>query len=206
MGSAMISTHASLSMAEARIPSAARAAVVDDPALLDDAALRAGLERHHAESFGWALHCCGRRRDDAENVLQLAYLKVLSGQAVFEGRSSFKTWLFSVIRRTAAGERRAEFLRRFRSAAFLQEPRAASSPPASDALERNQLRDQVEAALRALPSRQRDVVQLVFYHEVSIADAAAAMGVSLGSARTHYERAKRRIRLLIENTEAQRTT
>ena len=51
----------------------------------------------HGSSFGWALACCGRRRDDAEDVLQDVYAKVLSGRAVFRQQSSFKTWLFGVI-------------------------------------------------------------------------------------------------------------
>src|ERR1700732_2864986 len=71
---------------------------------LDDAGLRNALEAHHVESYGWALSCCRRRPDEAENVLQLVYVKVLSGKAVFDGRSSFKTWLFAVIRKTAAHE------------------------------------------------------------------------------------------------------
>src|SRR6202171_1973292 len=81
---------------------------------LDDAGLRSGLEEHHVQSYGWALSCCGRRRDEAENVLQLVYVKVLSGKAVFEGKTSFKTWLFAVIRKTAAHERRMEILRGLR--------------------------------------------------------------------------------------------
>jgi RNA polymerase sigma factor (sigma-70 family) len=169
-------------------------AAVDRAVPLDDEALRAGLERHHAESFGWALHCCGRRRDEAENVLQLAYLKVLGGKAVFEGRSSFKTWLFSVIRRTAAGERRADLLRRLRLAEVPRTDRAAS-----DSVELDEAREQLQAALQTLPARQRDVLHLVFYHEISIADAAAVMRISVGSARTHYERAKRRVRQLLES-------
>ena len=189
----MISTPANLFMAESGI------AAVDRAVPLDDAALRAGLERHHTESFGWALHCCGRRRDDAENVLQLAYLKVLSGKAVFEGRSSFKTWLFSVIRRTAAGERRADFLRRLRLSEIPRDHRTATTPPISDSVERDEERDQLRAALENLPARQCDILHLVFYHDVSIADAAGVMGVSVGSARTHYERAKRRVRQLLQS-------
>jgi RNA polymerase sigma-70 factor (ECF subfamily) len=189
----MISTPANLFMAERGI------AALDRAVPLDDAALRAELERHHVESFGWALHCCGRRRDDAENVLQLAYLKVLSGKAVFEGRSSFKTWLFSVIRRTAAGERRADFLRHLRLSEIPRDHRAATTPTVSDSVERDEQRDQLQAVLQTLPARQRDVLHLVFYHDVSIADAAGVMGVSVGSARTHYERAKRRVRQLLEN-------
>ena len=75
--------------------------------------LRAWLEEHHDDAFGWSLSCCDWERALAEDVLQTSYLKVLDGRAVFAGRSSFKTWLFAVIRRTAAEKRRRRMLRRF---------------------------------------------------------------------------------------------
>lgn len=51
---------------------------------LDETALRSQLEAQHAESYGWALFCCRHCRDDAENVLQIVYLKVLGRRAVFD--------------------------------------------------------------------------------------------------------------------------
>ena len=78
-----------------------------------DTELRAELEAHHADAFGWALSCCGWERGLAEEVLQSTYWKILAGKAVFAGRSSFKTWLFAVIRRTTAEERRRQAIRRF---------------------------------------------------------------------------------------------
>jgi RNA polymerase sigma-70 factor (ECF subfamily) len=48
--------------------------------------------------------------------------------------------------------------------------------------------------LSALPARQREVLHLVFYGELSIAEAAEVMEVALGTARTHYERGKHRLR------------
>jgi DNA-directed RNA polymerase specialized sigma24 family protein len=78
---------------------------------MDDVELKRELERAHADCFGWAMACCQRDRDDAEEVLQTVYLTVLDGRARYDGRSSFRTWLFGVIRLTAASERRKAWLR-----------------------------------------------------------------------------------------------
>ena len=164
-----------------RLPDAAAVA-------LDDGALRNALEAQHLESYGWALSCCRRRRDEAENVLQLVYLKVLSGKAVFDGRSSFKTWLFAVIRKTAAHEYRMELMRRLR---LSQIPKAVDPQHPG---EQQGVEIRLKQALEKLPARQREVLQLVFYHDLSIVEAAKVMGVGIGSARTHYERGKKQMR------------
>src|SRR5438128_3948481 len=79
--------------------------------VMDRAELEREIEQLHGSSFGWALSCCGRNRDDAEEVLQDVYVKILDGKARFDGRSSLKTWLFAVIRRTAASRSRRRTLR-----------------------------------------------------------------------------------------------
>ena len=68
--------------------------------------LETELEHLHSRSFGWALSCCGWDREEAADVLQTTYLKVLDGRARFGNRSLFSTWLYGVIRRTAMERRR----------------------------------------------------------------------------------------------------
>jgi RNA polymerase sigma-70 factor (ECF subfamily) len=166
---------------------------------MDDSELRAELERHHCESYGWALGCCSRDPVEAESVLQAVYLKVLEGKARFDGKAAFKTWLFAVIRKTAADERRKNFLRRFHlSQRELPELVAAQAESLDETIYRSEVRLAFRRALADLPKRQREVLQLVFYHDLSVAEAAGVMGVSLGSARTHYERGKKRLRQLME--------
>ena len=78
---------------------------------MDGVELRLQLEQVHPDCFGWAMSCCGHDRDEAAEVLQTVYLRVLDGHARYDARSSFRTWLFGVIRRTAQSERRNAWLR-----------------------------------------------------------------------------------------------
>ncbi|HYV65187.1 MAG TPA: RNA polymerase sigma factor [Myxococcales bacterium] len=146
------------------------------------------LAELHPLSFGWALSCCRYDRVEAEEVLQTSYLKILSGRARFERRSSFKTWLFGVIRRTAAEARRRHLLARIFLARMerLRPERAEVPGPSGD--------PSVVSLLRGLARRQREVLELVFYQDLSLREAAAVMGVSLGSARVHYHRGKENLR------------
>lgn len=165
----------------------------------EPAELAAQLAAIHAASYGWALACCERRAHDATDVLQDAYAKVLSGAARFDGRSSLKTWFFGVVRRTAQEHRRSGVVRwLFPERARATAEAAAPSQRAADAsLADRELATVVAAALAQLSPKQREVLHLVFYEELSIAEAAAIMGVSLGTARLHYDRGKKNMHALL---------
>jgi RNA polymerase sigma-70 factor (ECF subfamily) len=165
---------------------------------MTDSELRTALETHHSESYGWALSCCARSYVDAEALLQTVYLKALMGKARYDGKASFKTWLFAVIRRTAADERRRQILRRLLLNRRQESPVQAAVERPDELVYRAEIQRLVREALTQLPRRQREVLQLVFYHDLSLAEAAKVMSVSLGSARTHYDRGKKQLRRQME--------
>jgi len=153
--------------------------------------LKAELEKLHQASFGWALNCCRHNRSEAEEVLQTVYLKILQGKAIYRGESKLQTWLFAVIRKTAATEHRKQVLR---SLITLGSPAEKSSSEPELELEWSELQRRFRQALAGLPTRQRETLHLVFYQDLSVAEAAAVMNISIGSARRHYERGKKRLR------------
>jgi len=160
--------------------------------------LRAELESLHTASFGWALACCGRRRREAEDVLQIAYLKVLDGRARFAGAASFRTWLFGVIRRTAAESRRQQWLRTALLSRWQERGNfERTSADAQDATLDDERTRQLRGGLAQLAPRQQQVLHLVFHQDMTIEEAARVLGISLGSARTHFERGKARLRALV---------
>jgi RNA polymerase sigma factor (sigma-70 family) len=164
-------------------------------------ALQEELENLHNASFGWALACCGWSREDAEDVLQMTYLKILEGKARFKQESSLKTWLFALIRNTAGENRRRDFLQQLHLSKFLNKQTfklISSSAMETDTWD---LRQRFVALLNSLPRRQREILALVFYSDLTIEEAAKVMNISLGTARTHYERGKRQLRSKLERKE-----
>lgn len=158
-----------------------------------DVDLRSDLEALHEAAFAWAMCCCRFVRADAEDALHLAYLKVLDGRARFAGRSSVRTWLFGVIRRTAGEVRRRELARRVLTGRIVIE--ALSAPPLPDELvaaERE--RAHVRSVLQRISARQREVLELVCHQALTLDEAAAVLGISPGTARKHYERGKTALR------------
>jgi RNA polymerase sigma-70 factor (ECF subfamily) len=172
-----------------------------DATELNPAELEAQLARLHEDSFGWALSCCDWNDADAEDVLQTTYLKVIAGRASFGGRSAFRTWLFGVIRQTAREQRRRARSHVERAERLAREPTEAAPRP-DDLAERAERARRLREALTALPERQREVLHLVFQQDLTIREAAEVLEVSLGTARVHYERGKKRLRELLAEQES----
>ena len=159
------------------------------------------LERGHVAAFGWALACCKGNRHEAEDALHDSYLAVLNGNARFDAQSSFQTFLFGVIRLTAASARRRAWLRGLilerKNGALKHDP-----VPLPDAnIEAHSRSERLRKVLDGLAERQRQVLHLVFYQDLTIEQASVVMGVSVGSARTHYERGKKKVGKLLGGEE-----
>jgi RNA polymerase sigma factor (sigma-70 family) len=159
--------------------------------------VEAELRAHHTASLGWALACCRRNRVDAEDVLQQVYVKVLSGKAPFDGRSSFRTWLFGVIRLTALEHLRFLTLRWLHAPSAPEENLVSDAPSPSESIAERERAKIVSETLARLPTRQREVLHLTFYEGMALREAAEIMGVSLGTASQHYERGKERMHQLL---------
>jgi len=168
---------------------------------MDHDQIEVELQHLHPEIFGWALACCGRHRSDAEDVMQLAYVKVLEGSAKFDGRSSFRTWLFGVVRRTAAHRRRQYAVQnRLLKLLFVRSVETEAPGPES-AIDYSARSKQLVDGMNRLSQRQSQVLQLAFYHDLTIEEVAAVLGLSIGSARTHYTRGKKNLARMLQSAE-----
>lgn len=150
---------------------------------------RSALAALHGEVYGWALSRCDFNHAAAEDLVQQAYVELLSGNARFDNKSSLKTFVFSVVQNLARGRFR-------RLSSRLRLVKTYPQDIAGETVDNDEPRidDGVWRAVRALPARQRDVIELVFCRELTVEQASAVMGVATGTGRTHYDRAKKALR------------
>ena len=186
--------------------------VDDDEALVDR--LRSGdesafveLVRRYQPRLLRVAEATVGRGSVAQEVAQDTWLAVFRGIDRFEGRSSFKSWLFSILLNRARSAARRED-RAGRPDSTIGEERfdangAWAQPPepwadrAVDRLVAAQLSTRVHDLLAMLPEAQRQVVVLTDVEEVPPAEVASMLGLTDGNRRVLLHRGRARLRQLL---------
>lgn len=156
----------------------------------DLGSFRTLVERHRGRVFSLALRMCGNR-EEAEDMAQEAFLKVYRGLPSFRGEAAFTTWMLRVALNTFH-----RHLRRLPRTQPLPEdpPHPASAVaerlPDSDLLG-SERAERVRRLVARLPGPFRDAVTLFYLQERSVEEAAAALGVSIGTLKSRLFRARR---------------
>jgi RNA polymerase sigma-70 factor (ECF subfamily) len=160
----------------------------------------------------------------AEDVVQDTWIGVLRGLSSFEGRASFKTWLFrilvnrartralrnaksiplsSLLREETESQEHAVDPARFQSAEgrypghWLLKPSVAELPEA--ALLAGELDDVVQSALRRLPPAQSEVVRLRDVEGLAGEEVCQLLNLTEGNQRVLLHRGRSRIRAALES-------
>lgn len=131
-----------------------------------------------------------RDRAEAQDIAQDAFLRLWGAAADWRPRARIGTWLATVTYRLALDR-----LRRARRWSDAEMPEIADPAPGPDAalIGRDRARA-VDAAIRALPDRQRAALALVHEQGLSGRDAAATMEISEDALESLLARARRRLR------------
>jgi len=147
----------------------------------------------------------------AEEVVQDTWLAVLRGLTGFEGRSSLRTWVFTILvnRARSTGVREQRSIPVADAGPVVDASRFGpngtwSTPPdhwieeAEDRIEAGKLADLLKSAVDGLPARQREVVLLRDVEGLSSADVCAVLEISEGNQRVLLHRGRGKLRQVLE--------
>lgn len=184
-----------------------------------DTELLARAERGEADAFGVlferhgpaVLQFCFRRTADAalaEDLTSIVFLEAWRKRGKLElFQESARPWLFGVALNVVRSQYRAQ--RRYSDALT----RLPSSPPAESESDRAIARIDAERQMRVLLDlvsklnrREREVLELCVWAELSPEEAASSLGISVGAVRSRLSRARRRLAVLAPAVQSSATT
>lgn len=140
---------------------------------------------------------------DAEDAAQEAILKAYRNLGRFRQESKFSTWLIQIAINEAKMKLRKDRRHLYDSIDAGQETNEGDYIPTdfadwreipSQALEQSQLREALNKALQSLPEKYRTVMILRDVQQMSIAETAAALGISEENVKTRTSRARLQMR------------
>jgi RNA polymerase sigma-70 factor (ECF subfamily) len=150
------------------------------------------VERHQQSIFRFASGLLGNR-DEAEDVTQETFLAAFANLSGYDSsRAAFSTWLFTIAR-----NRCFNLLKRSRPIAANELDSIADVAP-TDPIVSQELSQQLDRALAALPVEQRSAFVLAEIEELPYAEIARIERTSLGTVKSRIHRAKERLQSLLE--------
>lgn len=164
----------------------------------DAAAFEQLVRRYEKQVFALTRRMC-KNPADAEEAAQDAFLAAWQGLKFFRGESAFSTWLYRLTANACVDLLRREGRHQTAAGAALDDEETAlelpdESPTPHALTERAELREQLEAGLKALPEEYRTVLVLREVHQQSYDEIAEILSLELGTVKSRISRGRKRLR------------
>jgi RNA polymerase sigma-70 factor (ECF subfamily) len=161
----------------------------------DRLAMQVLYARHHVRVYRFVLRLV-RNEATAEDLISEVFLDVWRQASRFEGRSAVTTWLLSIARFKALSSMRK------RSEEELDEEYAETIADEGDdpevAAQKRDKGNALRQCLGALSREHREVIDLVYYHEKSVEEVAAIVGIPEATVKTRMFYARKRLSELLK--------
>ena len=162
----------------------------------DAAAFNRLMEQHERRMYAVALRMCGNR-EDAQDCLQEAMLRVYRAIGGFKGQSSFSIWVYRITMNTCLDELRRKKNRQSTSLDSLLDmgwsPSDDTNAPEKQAI-RSELRRNLNRAIQELPEEMRSAVVLRDIQGFSYEEIAHMLEINVGTIKSRISRGREKLR------------
>ena len=142
--------------------------------------------------------------DLAEDVFMKATLNAWRALKSFSGKSSYKTWLFSIARYAALDELRKKKSRNEvstddeESVVAINRLEDPTTPTPAESLESEERNRIIEKALEQLPETHRSVLVLYYYQDFQYSEIAETLEISIGTVMSRLHHAKKKLEKVLK--------
>ena len=160
------------------------------------------VRRTFADTYTLAFRLTGNEQD-ANDVVQEAYIRAWRSIGKFRGESQFSTWLYRITANAAATQTKRRRRHRTETLDDVRDPadERLEAQPAMMA-ETSESASRLAHAVEDLPDTLRSVVVLKDVYGLTHEDIAEELGISVAAAKVRLHRGRRRLRdVLYEDEE-----
>ena len=162
----------------------------------DPSAFNQLMAAHEKRMYAVALRMFANR-EDAQDCLQEAMLRVYRAIGGFKGQSSFSTWVYRITMNTCLDEMRRKKNKQAASLDGLLDqgwaPADESNMPEKQAV-KSELRREIQSAIRDLPEDMRSAVVLRDIQGMAYDEIAQVLDVNVGTVKSRISRAREKLR------------
>jgi RNA polymerase sigma factor (sigma-70 family) len=161
------------------------------------------FDRHYVEIHGYVARRLGSTL--ADDLTSECFLVAFDQRRRYDlTRPSARPWLYGIASNLIARHRRAE-ARQYRALARTDRPHAAEMEGVAGRLDAQALRGRLADALADIAGADRDVLLLVAWAQLSLEEAAEALGIPAGTARSRLHRARTKTRAALADADPRST-
>jgi RNA polymerase sigma-70 factor, ECF subfamily len=140
-----------------------------------------------------------RNREDAEEVLQEAFLTIFDKIGTFQGKSKLSTWIYAIVSNAALSRIRKKGSEPVTfpddnpltmEKALFRNSQVVFEPKTDDALIRKEMQEKLGKAIDALPQGYRELFIMKEIQKIPIKDIAAVVHLNEGAVKTRLHRAR----------------
>lgn len=151
------------------------------------------LVRQYSEPLYWKVRRIVLNHEDANDVLQNAFLKIWNNLDTFQGKSALSTWLYRIAINEAL-----DFVRRQKNVnsatvSTEDEPGVAARLMGDDYFDGDEAQAQLQEAVARLPEVQRTVFTLKYFDELKYSEISKILDTSEGALKASYHLAVKKI-------------
>jgi RNA polymerase sigma factor, sigma-70 family len=147
---------------------------------------------HYSEKLYWQIRKLVMSHDDANDLLQNAFIKAWMSIDLFRGEAKLSTWLYKI-----AINESITFLNRQRTQNNLsiddQEAYLSQRLESDSYFDGDELQLKLQKAVLALPEKQRIVFNMRYYDDMSYDEISSILGTSVGALKASYHHAAKKI-------------
>jgi len=158
----------------------------------DEEAIETLIRRYERMVYGFSYRLTGSQ-EDAKDITQKVFVKVIENLKKFKGASSFSTWLYRITVNECLNHKR----KKTREDTEIEGTIHASQESSLSGLLRDERARILKEALEQLPHRQRLAIVLRIYEDMTVSEVAEIMGISEGAVKANYHFGIKRLREIL---------